>query len=71
MRSGPRPEELLIAIRAHCLACSGGCKAEAERCRIKTCPLHPYRTVAALGGEKRDRKKDGQVSLFEYMKEAQ
>lgn len=69
MRSCPTPDELLIAIRKHCLACSGGSKSEAERCRITACPLHPYRTVTALGVEKQSKENDEQISLFKFMKE--
>ncbi len=31
------------AIRAHCLDCSGGSRAEVRLCVIPDCPLHPFR----------------------------
>ena len=58
-----RAEELLAAIRAHCLECSGGSKAEIRRCRVTDCALYPYR---------RNEQKninadvDGQMSIYDY-----
>jgi len=34
---------LLKAIRAHCIDCSGGSWKEIEKCPIRKCPLYPYR----------------------------
>ena len=31
------------AVKKYCIACSGDSKAEAERCKIKECPLWQYR----------------------------
>ena len=31
------------AIRAHCVECSGGQRAEVRFCTIQNCPLWPYR----------------------------
>lgn len=31
------------AIHARCLDCSAGLVTERERCKIKDCPLHPFR----------------------------
>ena len=47
----PSSEALLVAIRAKCMDCSGNQRKEVERCRLKDCPLHPYRSVKAIGGE--------------------
>lgn len=33
----------LQAIRANCIECSGGSKAEVRRCVIPHCPLYPFR----------------------------
>ena len=35
--------DYLKAIRAKCLDCSGGQKAEVEKCQLADCPLYPYR----------------------------
>lgn len=64
---GPTAEELLVVIRAHCLQCSGGSVKEVERCGVQDCKLRPYRSVKVLGGEKKVKQKNGQVSLFEFM----
>ena len=67
----PSPDDLLVAIRAHCLECSGGCRKEVERCRMKKCHLYPYRSVSAISAKKetKTKGKDRQVSLFENMEE--
>lgn len=31
------------AIRAHCIQCSGGNRAEVRKCVIDDCPLYPFR----------------------------
>ncbi len=31
------------AIKKYCIECSGGSKSEAEKCRMKSCPLWAYR----------------------------
>lgn len=64
----PSPDDLLVAIRAHCLECSGGCRKEVERCRMKNCHLYPYRSVSAIGGA-REKKDKRQVSLFDVMED--
>ncbi|MBD5584130.1 MAG: hypothetical protein HDQ88_03540 [Clostridia bacterium] len=35
--------DYLKAIRRKCLDCSGGVKAEVEKCPACHCPLYPYR----------------------------
>lgn len=64
----PTADELLVAIRAHCLECSGGSKKEVERCCVKSCKLRPYRSVKVVGDEQTRRSEEaGQVSLFDVM----
>ena len=64
----PTADELLVAIRAYCLECSGGSRKEVERCNIKYCKLRPYRSAAAVNGERPKEKRDaGQVSLFDVL----
>ena len=51
-----------VAIRKKCLDCSGGMVSEVKGCRIKDCPLWPYRTA---DGEKREPKRaKGQIDIF-------
>ena len=40
---GHIPKPVLKAIKAHCLGCSNGNRAEAENCIIKDCNLYPLR----------------------------
>ena len=42
----PNKKELLSAIRQKCLDCSGGMRSEVKNCRIRDCPLWPYRSNA-------------------------
>lgn len=65
MSAKPTPEELLIAIHKHCLACSGGSKKEMQNCRIKDCNLWPYRMEPARVREKPDKR---QINMFDLMK---
>lgn len=65
MSAKPTPEELLIAIHKHCLACSGGSKKEMQNCRIKDCNLWPYRTEPARVREKPDKR---QITMFDLIK---
>ena len=65
MKSRPTPETLLTAIRAKCMECSGHCRKEVEHCKIRECPLYPYRNVQAAGfGLERRMKIEGQISIF-------
>lgn len=64
-KTKPTPEELLIAIHKHCLACSGGSKKEMQNCRIKDCNLWPYRTEPARVREKPDKR---QITMFDLIK---
>lgn len=68
MKNKPTPEALLIAIRAKCMDCSGNCRKEVERCKLRYCPLWPYRNTKAVGTEPERRAEiDGQIDLFEVM----
>lgn len=40
---GHEPMPALKAIRAKCLDCSGGNRAEVEDCLVRRCPLYPFR----------------------------
>ncbi len=59
------PETLLAAIRAKCRECSGGNRAEVERCPIRDCPLWPYRDEKV---REKPRIAKGQISMFEKVK---
>ena len=67
MRNYPTPNEALVAIHRHCLACSGGSRKEVHNCRIKDCNLWPWREPETVG---RAGKEKGQISVFELVKEA-
>ena len=41
---------VLAAIRAKCLDCSGGNRAEVADCLVRSCPLWPFRSGANPGG---------------------
>lgn len=38
-----KEQELLKAIRAMCLSCSGGSRTQVRQCPIRYCPLYDYR----------------------------
>ena len=65
----PTADELLAAIRAHCMECSGGSRKEVERCNVKSCKLRPYRSVKALGHIASPGKliADRQIGMFDTM----
>lgn len=48
MKKAPRAEDVLRAVRAYCLGCSGGSKQVVETCILHNCPLYPYRSVSAI-----------------------
>lgn len=66
----PTQQELLAAIHAHCLECSGGSRVLVERCNVKRCALLPYRSAKAMGAQVTERKIKGQVDCFEVLREA-
>ena len=43
LRGLGHPEKPMKAIRAHCVGCSGGSYAEANKCTATGCALWPYR----------------------------
>lgn len=64
----PTADETLIAIRMKCMDCSGNQRKEVERCKLKDCPLYPYRSMKAIGaGSERRMEIDGQIALFDIM----
>lgn len=64
----PTTDETLTAIRAKCMECSGNSRREVERCKLKDCPLYPYRSVKAIGGgDERRMEIDGQIDIFDIM----
>ena len=66
MNNKPTPDELLIAIHKHCLACSGGSRKEVQNCRIKGCDLYPFRQEPI---RQRERPSKGQLTFFDVVKE--
>lgn len=64
---GPTAAELLSAIRKKCMDCSGGMRSEVQGCKIKDCPLHPYRRNAIddEGQVRIDVSNNGQIKLCE------
>jgi len=67
MNNKPTPQNLIAAIHAKCMDCSGGSRREVHGCKIKDCPLWPYRQ----GGQKeRIGRSKGQISIFEVEKRA-
>ena len=67
MNKKPTPQELIAAIHAKCLECSGGSRKEVHNCKLTECPLWLYRR-----GEPRERlvQAKGQISVFELQKAA-
>lgn len=66
MRAWTKPgaDEVLAAVRAHCLACSGGSRKEVEQCWSRECALYPYRSLKAIGQEKQMRNLKGQICMW-------
>jgi len=65
MSTKPTPQELIAAIHAKCLDCSGGSRKEVHNCKLRDCPLWVYRR-----GEPREKIgcSKGQISIFEVEK---
>lgn len=64
----PTMYEAMTAIRAKCMECSGNSRREVERCRIKDCPLYPYRSMKAIGGGSERRVElEGQIRIFDII----
>lgn len=66
MRESQNPAVLLVAIRAKCMECSGGMRREVHGCKLKECPLWPYRAVDA---RYKPKPAKGQMNVFDYMKQ--
>lgn len=66
MKNTPTPNELLVAIRAKCLDCSGGSRHEVHNCKLRDCPLWPYRKGETKAKPERSK---GQISIFEIEQE--
>lgn len=61
----PPREAVLAAIRAKCLDCCGNARKVVEGCQLASCPLHPYRSLKAIGDEREHRTEiSGQLDLF-------
>lgn len=67
MSNKPTPQELIAAIHAKCLDCSGGSRKEVHGCKMTDCPLWLYRR-----GEPREKQSQtkGQISVFDIEKRA-
>ena len=63
MAKKPTQQELYTAIRLKCLDCSGGSRKEVHNCKIKECPLWPYRRNEPK--ENTDRIA-GQISITDF-----
>lgn len=57
-------QELLSAIRRHCLACCGGERKTVRACTIRECDLYPYRCAP----ESKERPCDGQITMKDLEK---
>lgn len=67
-RNLPTSDALLVAIRAKCMDCCGNCRHEVELCKVNNCPLHPYRSVKAVGGAREPSTEiKGQIGLFDVL----
>lgn len=51
-------KDLLSAIRKKCMDCCGNMRSEVQACRIKNCPLYPYRRNAVE--DAKDSEKEGE-----------
>lgn len=61
MNKKPTPQELIAAIHAKCLECSGGSRKLVHNCDIEYCALWPYRR-----SEPKDSSQiRGQIGLFD------
>lgn len=61
MNKKPTPQELIAAIHAKCLDCSGGSRKLVHNCDIEYCPLWPFRRSEA----KERNQIRGQIGLFD------
>lgn len=68
MNRQPTPNEILADIRAHCLDCMGGSRKMVRQCTSAKCHLWKYRMENASVKAKKDKN---QITIFEYLREAQ
>lgn len=61
----PQLEDVLRAVRLKCLDCSGNSPKLVDRCNIRDCPLYPYRSLRAMGEQKKMPKNMRQISIFD------
>jgi len=67
-RNLPTSDALLVAIRAKCMDCCGNQRREVEQCRLESCPLHPFRSVTAVGGGREvNTEIKGQIGIFDVL----
>ena len=76
MTDAAKLKALERAVRAKCLDCSGGMRAEVRDCQLKDCPLWPFRgagapeRIAAAAPGQGGRQLTGQMDINEIRKEA-
>lgn len=61
----PQLEDVLRAVRLKCLDCSGSSQKLVDSCNIRDCPLYPYRSIRAMGEQKKTPKNMWQISIFD------
>lgn len=61
----PQFEDVQRAVRLKCLDCSGNSQKLVDRCNIRDCPLFPYRSLRAMGEQKKTPKNMRQISIFD------
>ena len=59
----PQLEDVQRAVRLNCLDCSGNSQKLVDRCNIRDCPLFPYRSLRAMGEQKKTPKNMRQISI--------
>ena len=64
MSSKPTPQELIAAIHAKCLECSGGSRKEVHNCKLTDCQLWPHRRSEA---REKQAPANGQISVFDII----
>lgn len=66
----PASKELVSAIHAHCLECSGGSRTLVERCNVSGCALRPYRSAKAMGiSQGKEREAEGQIDYMDILRQ--
>ena len=70
MAKSPTVDDLLKAIRSHCLECSGRSPKVVDECLITACALYPYRTKRELPTEAGAEEDKNQISVFWLLNES-